>query len=305
MVNPLPIWLHGLFAVLPTPLTEDGDLDLESLDRVVEHYLAGGAVGLVPASLAGEGDLLDEGERQCVIQRVVRGSAGRAPVVVGVLADGLADALDQARVAADCGARGLLVKPPLGDAQDVLAHVSAIARSLRLPIILLDNPKFGAALPVTLVKTLLDGVPEVCGIKLEDEPTADKMAQVRALLGARIRIFGGLGGIHCLRELEYGADGFFTGTPYPEHLVEVMSCWHRGDRVAAAAANALLLPTALREREHPATMISQRKTILRDRGVLRDAAVRLRAGPPGNVAAQVDIAQGPRHKSFLDRASGH
>jgi 4-hydroxy-tetrahydrodipicolinate synthase len=298
-MNPLPIWLHGLFAVLPTPLAEDGDLDLESLDKVVEHYLAGGAVGLVPASLAGEGDLLDEGERRCVIQRVVRRSAGRAPVVVGVLADRLDDALAQARVAADCGAGGLLVKPPRGDAQDVLAHVGAIARSLRLPIILLDNPKFGAALPVTLVQALLDGVPEVCGIKLEDEPTADKMAQVRALLGARIRIFGGLGGVHCLHELEGGADGFFTGAPYPEHLVEAMSCWRRGDRVAAAAANALLLPTALREREHPATMISQRKTILRNRGVLRDAAVRSRASASGNAGARIDSARAPSDESSI------
>jgi 4-hydroxy-tetrahydrodipicolinate synthase len=298
-MNPLPTWLHGLFAVLPTPMLADGDLDLESLDGVVEHYLAGGAVGLVPASVAGEGDLLDEGERRRVIQRVVLRAAGRAPVVVGVLAERLEDALAQARVAAECGADGLLVKPPLGDAQDVLAHVGAIARSLRLPIILLDNPKCGAALPVPLVQALLDTVPEVCGIKLEDEPTADKMTRVRALLGARIRIFGGLGGVHCLHELEHGADGFFTGTPYPEHLVEAMSCWRRGDRAAAAAANALLLPTALREREQPATMISQRKTILRDRGVLRNAAVRLRAGAPAYAVARIDIAQTPSDKLAL------
>ena len=307
-MNALPTWLHGLFAVLPTPMMADGSLDLESLDSVVEHYLAGGAVGLVPASIAGEGDLLDEDERRHVIQRVVRRSAGRAAVVVGVLADRLADALAQARVAADCGAGGLLVKPPLGDAQDVLAHVGAIARSLRLPIILLDNPKFGASLPAALVQALLDAVPAVCGIKLEEEPTADKMAQVRALLGARIRIFGGLGGVHCLQELERGADGFFTGNPYPEHLVEVMSCWRRGDRVAAAAANALLLPSALREREHPATMISQRKTILRDRGVLRDAAVRSRASAAAGTAARTDIAQAASDKPSIlrgrDRSEG-
>src|ERR1700756_1665078 len=107
-MNTLPIWLHGLFAVLPTPMVADGGLDLESLDGVVEYYLAGGAVGLVPASIAGEGDLLDESERRHVIQRVVRRSAGRAPVVVGVLANNLADALTQAGIAADCGAGGLL-----------------------------------------------------------------------------------------------------------------------------------------------------------------------------------------------------
>lgn len=287
-MNPLPAWLHGLFAVLPTPMAAGGSLDLESLDRVVDHYLDSGAVGLVPASIAGEGDLLDEAERRRVIERVVRRSAGRAPIVVGVLEDRTDAALAQARAAADCGASGLLVKPPMGDAQGVLAHVGAIAQSMRMPVILLDNPVFGATLPANLVQALVDTVPEVCGIKLEEEPTADKMARVRALLGQRIRIFGGLGGVHCLSELDNGADGFFTGYPHPEHLVAVMACFRRGDRTAAAAANELLLPIARREREHPAAMIGLRKTILRDCGVLRDAAVR----PRTSARRSADLATG-------------
>jgi 4-hydroxy-tetrahydrodipicolinate synthase len=281
----IPSWLQGLFAVLPTPMAADGRLDLESLDRVVEHYLDRGAVGLVPASIAGEGDLLDEAERRLVIQRVVRRSAGRAPVVVGVLDDRTDSALAQARAAAECGASGLLVKSPLHNPRGVLGHVGAIGRSLRLPIILLDNPQFGATLPPGLVQTLVNSVPEVCGIKLEEEPTADKMAQVRRLLGLRIRIFGGLGGVHCLSELGGGADGFFTGYPHPEQLVAVMRCFHRGDRAAAAAANEVLLPLAMRERAHPAAMIGLRKTILRDCGVLRDATVRSR-----HISAMVEQA---------------
>jgi 4-hydroxy-tetrahydrodipicolinate synthase len=283
----LPVWLHGLFAVLPTPMAADGSVDLESLDRVVDHYLDGGATGLVPASIAGEGDLLDEAERRLVIQRVVQRSAGRAPIVVGVLEDRLDRALAQARDAADCGALGLLVKPPVGDAQSVIAHVGAVARSLRLPIILLDNPKFGATLPAILVQTLVALVPEICGIKLEEEPTAQKMVLVRALLGRRIRIFGGLGGVHCLPELDAGADGFFTGYPHPEQLVEVMACLHRGDRSAAAAAYERLLPLATLERQRPSEMIGLRKKILLDRGVLRDAAVRSRGKSPHAVSIGV------------------
>src|SRR5206468_4719603 len=112
--------------------------------------------------------------------------------------------------------------------------------------------KFGAALPAGLVRTLVGTVPEVCGIKLEEEPTPPKIAKVRALLGQSIRIFGGLGGVHCLRELEHGADGFFTGHPQPEHVVAAMACFKRGDRAGAAAAYEALLPVAQWEREHPA-----------------------------------------------------
>ena len=46
-----PAWLQGLFAVHPTPMKADASLDLDSLDRVVDHYLDGGAAGLVPASV--------------------------------------------------------------------------------------------------------------------------------------------------------------------------------------------------------------------------------------------------------------
>ena len=279
-MDQLPTWLHGLFAVLPTPMAADGSLDLESLDRVVDHYLDGGAVGLVPASIAGEGDLLDETERRLVIQRVVQRSAGRAPVVVGVLEDRIDRALAQARDAVVCGASALLVKPPMGDAQGVIAHVGTLAQWLRFPIILLDNPKFGATLPATLVHQLVALNPEVCGIKLEEEPTPHKMARVRALLGRRIRIFGGLGGVHCLPELDAGADGFFTGYPHPEHLVEVMTCLRRRDRAAAAAAYETLLPLATLERQRPGEMIGLRKKILHDRGVLRDAAIRSRGNSP-------------------------
>ena len=278
-MNVPPTWLHGLFAVLPTPMAEDTSLDLPGLDRVVEHYLAGGAVGLVPASIAGEGDRLDAAERRRVIERVVQRAAGRAPVIVGVLDDDTAHALAQARAAAACGAAGLLVKPPAGaGAPAVCAHVAAIAQALHLPIILLDHPKFGGALPASLVQTLAATVPEVCGIKLEDEPTPAKMARVRALLGGRIRIFGGLGGVHCLAELAHGADGFFTGCPHPAQLVQVLACWRRGEHAAAAAAYEALRPLALREHEHPAAMVSQRKTILRDAGIIGTATVRPAAG---------------------------
>lgn len=273
-----PDWLQGLFAVLPTPMVSGGGLDLDGLDRVVEHYLDGGAAGLVPASIAGEGDLLDDAERRAVIQRVVRRAAGRAPVAVGVLDERTDRALAQARVAAGCGAGALLVKPPRGDAQQILAHVGAIALAMRMPIVLLDHPKFGGLLPPSLLQVLVDGVPEIVGIKVEDEPTADKMARLRTLLGPRLRLFGGLGGVHCLHELEHGADGFFTGYPHPRALVDVMDCWRRGERAAAAAANARMLPVALREQADPDTMILQRKTLLRDAGVLREAVVRPR--PP-------------------------
>lgn len=274
-MNGPPPWLRGLFAVLPTPMTAAGGLDLPSLDRVVDHYLDGGAAGLVPVSIAGEGHLLDEDERRQVIRRVARHARGRAPIVVGVLEDRLDAALSQASMAAAGGALALLVKPPRGEAQAVLEHIGVIARAQGLPIVLLDHPGFGGALPPDLVQALVDALPEVCGIKLEDEPTADKMARLRARLGGRLRIFGGRGAVDCLRELEHGADGFFTGSPFPAHVVDAMACFRCGDVAGAAAAQAAVRIQALGEVVHIDAMIGRRKALLHELGVIGTSVTRL------------------------------
>jgi 4-hydroxy-tetrahydrodipicolinate synthase len=257
----------------------DGRLDLDSLDRVVDYYLECGASGLVPASIAGEGDRLEEGERQLVGQRVVERSraCGRgAPVVAAVLETDTEAALAQARAAAAWGVDGLLVKPPFGPARAMEDHFSAIGSTLRLPIILMDYPQEGPKLPPPLIARLIDAAPELCGIKLEDEPTAAKMACLRVRLGARLRIFGGLSGAHCLEELEQGADGFFTGCARPELLVSAMAGFRAGNRRAAAHACEALRHVVRRERADPGGWIAQRKAMLCELGVLRHATVRPR-----------------------------
>lgn len=272
--RPGPAWLHGLFAVLPTPMLGGGGLDPASLDRLVEYYLGHGASGLVPVSLAGEGDRLDEAERQWVIRRVVRRAAGRVPVLAGVLATGTEEALAQARAAAQGGARGLLLRLPEGDEQAVLGHAAAVGRCVRLPIVLIDHPGFGPRLPLALICRLAEAVPQVCGIKLEDEPTMDKMARLRARLGARLRLFGGLCGMHCLPELEHGADGFFTGFARPDLLVETMARFRARDAAGARTTFQALHALALQERRHPGGLIGRRKTCLRDLGILATDTVR-------------------------------
>jgi 4-hydroxy-tetrahydrodipicolinate synthase len=270
-----PDWLRGLFAVIPTPMRPDGALDLASLDRVVDHYQAAGATGLVPVSVAGEGDLLSAAERQQVIQRVVQRTAGRMPVCVGVLQAQTRAAVQQAQEAARCGARGLLVLPPRVGPAGILDHFQAIARAVSLPLVVLDHPRLGPPLPPPLLQALTEAVPWVCGIKLEDEPTPAKMARVRALLGQRLRVFGGLSGAHCLQELAHGADGFFTGLPRPGHLVAMMARFRAGDHPGAAVAFAAMQSAIQQERENPAGMITQRKALLCAEGVIEHASTRL------------------------------
>jgi len=289
-----PEWLRGLFAVLPTPMRPGADLDPAGLDRLVEYYLGHGASGLVPVSLAGEGDRLDAAERRWVIRRVVRRAAGRVPVLAGVPAAHAEEALAQARAAAQDGVQGLLLRLPDGDDQAVLGCAWAVGRSTRLPLVLIDHPGFGPRLPLPLIGKLAESVPQVCGLKVEDPPTADKIARLRALLGERLRLFGGLCGMHGLAELEHGADGFFTGFARPDLLVALMARCRAGDAAGARAMFQALQGLAAEEGRHADGPVGRRKRWLREFGILASDTMRPRglatppAGPPDCMRDAID-----------------
>lgn len=79
----------GVFSVLPTPFSTAGDVDPDSLRRVIDLFLAGGVNGVTALGVTGEVARLTDRERDHVLDTVVSHVAGRVPVVAGTTADGL------------------------------------------------------------------------------------------------------------------------------------------------------------------------------------------------------------------------
>jgi 4-hydroxy-tetrahydrodipicolinate synthase len=130
-------------------------------------------------------------------------------------------------------------------------------------------------------------------VKLEDAPTGPKMERVRALAGEAFGIFGALGGLYALEELERGAVGIMTGFAYPELLVRLYRLHRAGDIPRAADLFYGILPL-IRFEFQPGLGVSLRKTMLVRRGAIRTATVR----HPGAVADPVTLRQ-------LDRILEH
>jgi dihydrodipicolinate synthase/N-acetylneuraminate lyase len=73
-------------------------------------------------------------------------------------------------------------------------------------------------------------------IKMEEPPVGQKISRIRDLAGDdAMKIFGGLGGMFFLEELQRGAVGTMTGFAYPEVLVEIYNRFAAGDQKGAAA----------------------------------------------------------------------
>jgi 4-hydroxy-tetrahydrodipicolinate synthase len=111
-------------------------------------------------------------------------------------------------------------------------------------------------------------------IKMEEPPVGQKISRIRDLAGDEaMKIFGGLGGMFFLEELQRGAVGTMTGFAYPEVLVEIYNRFAAGDHKGAAAVFDRYCPL-IRYEFQPKIGLALRKYIYQQRGAIRSNAIR-------------------------------
>jgi 4-hydroxy-tetrahydrodipicolinate synthase len=293
--------LAGIYPITPTPFDEQGRVDAESIRTMTALMLRGGVDGFAVLGVMGEVDRLTDAERDQVVE-AFRGAvpAGKA-LVVGVAAGGTDAAIDACRRAEALGADALLVAPPRIQHESALfGYYERVAKAAAVPIIIQDYPPAtGVLMPAALLAKLYKELERVEYVKLEDAPTGPKMERIRALAGDEFGIFGALGGLYALEELERGAVGIMSGLAYPELLVRLYQLHRAGDAAAAAAFFYDIVALARFEFQ-PGIGVSLRKEILVRRGAIRTAAVR----HPGSVADPVTLRQLDRIVEHL-AARGH
>ena len=96
--------LCGIIPPLVTPLKDNETLDVESLEKLIEHLIAGGVHGLFILGTTGEEQSLSYGVRQQMIRESARINNGRLPLLVCVTDTSMVESIRLAGVAADCGA---------------------------------------------------------------------------------------------------------------------------------------------------------------------------------------------------------
>ena len=160
---------RGVIPPLVTPLTPTGELDIESLGRLIDHVFDGGAGGVFLLGTTGEGTSFTSAERQQLITATVELVAGRGPVLAGILAPSTALASELCRSSIDAGASALVAAAPFYVAThpyEVEQHYRLIARAAeKTPLLAYDIPaRAGSKLPTEVILQLAaDGV--IRGIK--------------------------------------------------------------------------------------------------------------------------------------------
>ena len=129
----------GAITAIVTPFKENGDLDEESLRKLVKFQIENGIDGIVPCGTTGESPTLDYEEHDRVVKIVVDASKGKAPVIAGTGSNSAKEAIEMTNHAADAGANASLQVCPYYNKptqEGLYRHFSAIAKAVDIPLII-------------------------------------------------------------------------------------------------------------------------------------------------------------------------
>ena len=271
---------QGVLPILPTPFSDSGAVDPDSMRRLVDFELEAGVHGLSILGFMGEAHKLALAERRMVVSTVVERVGGRVPIWCGVRAFGAAGAIEQGLEAQELGADAVFVAPiGIQNDQVLFDYYAAVAEALTIPVILHDFPEsFVTTLSPDLIARMARDIPGVQYIKLEEEPVLDKLSAIVDRAAGQIGIFGGLGGEYFLEELQRGANGIMTGFAFPEVLVGIYEAFRSGNEARAAAIFDHYCPL-IRYEFQPKIGLAFRKFVFRRRGIIDSSYIR----PPGRL----------------------
>jgi 4-hydroxy-tetrahydrodipicolinate synthase len=288
--------LAGIYPIVPTPFDEHGAVDVDSITTMTDFMVGLGVNGLAVLGVMGEADRLTDHEREEVVHAFRAALPRECALVVGAGGAGTDAAIHACRRALDLGADALLVGPPRIQNDGVLfSYYERIARAVGTSIVIHDYPaSTGVVLSAELLARLHKELDGVRYVKLEDPPTGPKMERLTHLVGKTFGVFGALGGLYALEELERGAVGIMTGFSYPELLVRLYALY-REDKISEAAELFYAILPLIRFEFQPGVGVSLRKTVLVRRGAMKTATVR----HPGATADPLTLAQLSRIVEYL------
>ena len=160
--------LKGSLVALVTPMEEGGEVDYESLEKLIDWHINHGTNGIVSVGTTGESATLDVDEHLEVIKHTVEHVNSRVPVIAGTGANSTSEALELTQESKQNGADFALIVTPYYNKptqKGLISHYTKLANEVDIPQILYNVPSRTACdiLPETV--EILSTHNNIVGIK--------------------------------------------------------------------------------------------------------------------------------------------
>ena len=184
----------GSGVALATPMKENGEINYDSMDKLIEAQIEGGTDALIVCGTSGEAPTLDDPEHLEAIRFAVERSKGRIPVIAGTGSNNTAHAVYMSEESEKLGADGLLLVTPYYNkaTQDGLyAHYRKIASATSLPCVVYNVPSRTGTniLPETMARIAKDQA-NIVAIK-EASGSISQVAKLSMLVDGKLDIYSG------------------------------------------------------------------------------------------------------------------
>ena len=184
----------GAGVAIVTPFTENNEVNYEKLGELIEYQIEEGTDSIIICGTTGEASTLSHEEHLECIRYAVEKAAKRIPVIAGTGSNATDTAIYLSREAERYGADALLLVSPYynkATQSGLIAHFTAVAESIKLPIILYNVPgRTGCNILPQTVAALFRNVDNIVGIK-EASGNIAQVADIMQLTDGGIDMYSG------------------------------------------------------------------------------------------------------------------
>ena len=184
----------GAAVAIITPFQENREINYPKLAEIIDDQIAHHTDAIVICGTTGESSTLTHEEHLEAIRFTVEHVAGRVPVIAGTGSNCTETAIYLSTEAEKYGADALLVVTPYynkATQKGLIAHYTAIAESVNLPIIMYNVPsRTGCNIQPETAAYLAKNVKNIAGIK-EASGNISQIAKLMQLAEGQIELYSG------------------------------------------------------------------------------------------------------------------
>ena len=185
---------EGAGVALVTPFKENGDVNYDKLEEILEEQIAGGTDAIVICGTTGEAATMSHEEHLSVIKYGCEVVKGRIPVVAGTGSNCTREAVYMSQKAEEVGADGVLLVTPYynkATQNGLIAHFTTIAESIKIPALLYHIPgRTGVTMKPETIVSLCKNVPNIVGVK-EASGNFSSIATMMSMADGCIDVYSG------------------------------------------------------------------------------------------------------------------
>ncbi len=241
----LDLDLGRIATAMVTPFQENGDIDFEAVERLIEYLLANGTDSIVVCGTTGESPTLSTEEKLQLIRFTVEKVNKRVPVIAGTGSNNTKQTIELTKKIESLGVDGVMLVAPYynkPNQKGLYAHFEAVAEETTLPIVVYNVPGRTSSNIEAATTIALSKIPNIQVVK-EASGNLDQISEILANTHDKFLVYSGDDAL-TLPLLAIGGRGVISVASHivGNEMQAMIQAFEEGRHAFAAKMHQTLLP---------------------------------------------------------------